>query len=127
VLRIATEELLRNELVIRTYDVSGVDFGLRNLGEPPQVRLSVPEQTGGRGGRPGGHGDVLQGGPQGSPEPSRTEQIEQLVEVIRLTIEPESWEPGGRGTIAPVGLTLVVRNSPGVQEEIASLLARLSR
>jgi general secretion pathway protein D len=52
------------------------------------------------------------------------------MELIRDTVAPSSWaEAGGSGTMEffPLGLALVVYNSPAVQEEVAQLLAALRR
>lgn len=52
----------------------------------------------------------------------------QLIKLIRSTIAPESWaDAGGRGTIdyMPIGMAVVVNQTPEVQEQVAELLDRL--
>jgi len=54
----------------------------------------------------------------------------RLMELIRTTIAPRSWAArGGRGTMEyyTLGMSLVVTQSPAVQEQIADLLAALRR
>jgi hypothetical protein len=53
-----------------------------------------------------------------------------LIKLITSTVAPQSWsEVGGRGTIAfyPIGMGLVVSQTPEVQEQVAELLAALRR
>jgi type II secretory pathway component GspD/PulD (secretin) len=55
---------------------------------------------------------------------------EKLIKTITTTIAPTSWSSrGGRGTIEyfPLTLSLVVNQTPAVQEQIAGLLAALRR
>src|SRR5262249_8986547 len=55
---------------------------------------------------------------------------DQLIKLITSTIAPQSWaDMGGPGTIDyyPLGLALVVTQTPDIQEQIADLLAALRR
>jgi hypothetical protein len=73
--------------------------------------------SGGRG--PGGLGlgdDVVQ---DEGPEYEGGDLMQELINVITATIEPESWEVnGGRGTIVPFRGMLVVRNSLDVHQKL---------
>lgn len=128
VLRLATEALLEGRLTIRTYDVAGVLARDPDFMEAPIIRMALQERTSSRrGGTAGGAGGPFEGGDQKDRSPTRAERVESLIQAIRQIVEPESWAPEGRGAIAAVGSTLVVRNSLAAQEQIASLLERLSR
>ena len=68
----------------------------------------------------------------GPPRPMAGEGTleERLVKLIRTTIDPTSWaEVGGKGTIQyfPLGMALVVNQTPDVQEQVADLLTALRR
>jgi general secretion pathway protein D len=55
---------------------------------------------------------------------------QRLIQMIRETIAPKSWSAmGGPGTIDyyPMTMTLIVNQTPDVQEQIADVLARLRR
>lgn len=55
---------------------------------------------------------------------------QKLIQVIQATVEPRSWScAGGEGHVDyfPLGMTLVVRQSSAVHEQIAELLAALRR
>jgi type II secretory pathway component GspD/PulD (secretin)/tetratricopeptide (TPR) repeat protein len=66
----------------------------------------------------------------GSPKgPGRTIE-DLLIKVIQSTVQPTSWsEMGGQGTVQyfPLGMALVVTQTPNIQEEIAELLQALRR
>ena len=60
----------------------------------------------------------------------RRMRFEELSEMIRTTVEPESWETlGGRGTLQTneTTLALVVRQTQAVHEQISELLTQLRR
>ncbi|WP_171189576.1 hypothetical protein, partial [Alienimonas chondri] len=60
----------------------------------------------------------------------RRMRFEELSELIRTTVEPESWEMlGGRGTLqtSETTLALVVRQTQAVHEQISELLTQLRR
>jgi hypothetical protein len=65
---------------------------------------------------PGGDDDEDRGEPRQLPYKS----IEQLIEVITTTIEPQSWAVnGGKGTIREFNGLLVIRNSAFVHQQLA--------
>jgi type II secretory pathway component GspD/PulD (secretin) len=79
---------------------------------------------------------VAAGGPSSTPttisiKDNPTGTIEQtLIRLITNTIAPQSWESmGGHGTIEfyPLGMALVINQTPDVQEQIAELLQALRR
>jgi hypothetical protein len=54
----------------------------------------------------------------------------ELIKMITCSIKPESWsEMGGLGTIdyTPVGMALVVNQTPDIQEQVTELLGALRR
>src|SRR3989442_15596815 len=54
----------------------------------------------------------------------------QLIKLIETTVFPGSWaDNGGRGTIEfmPIGMVLVVNQTPEIQEYVAKLLDRMRR
>jgi len=56
-------------------------------------------------------------------EAIRERRIQQLINVITTTIEPQTWAVnGGRGTIAAFRGTLVVRNTPLVHQQLGGAL-----
>jgi len=86
-------------LMVRTYNVADLVVPISGLNTPAVLK---PQQT-------------LEG---------------NLIKIISNTISPASWsDRGGPGTIeySPLGMALVINQTPDVQEQIADLLATLRR
>jgi type II secretory pathway component GspD/PulD (secretin) len=69
------------------------------------------------------------GAPDGARAPGQTME-DLLIKMITSTIKPETWsDMGGQGTIEyyPLGLALVITQTPDIQEQVAELLASLRR
>ena len=76
----------------------------------------------------GGMGGMGLGGfpPQPQREATRRFGMNELIEVILTTVEPESWENvGGEGSIATLGTMLIVRQNREVIDQIAALLTSI--
>ena len=75
-----------------------------------------------------GQANTLTGRP---PKPEGGDSLDQLlIRLITTTIEPQSWSDlGGKGTIQyfPLGMALVVNQTPDIQEQIIDLLTALRR
>jgi len=75
------------------------------------------------------------GGPQAlsqiaSPVTQKQTMHEMLIRLIQNTVAPQTWaEVGGAGTVEfmPIGMALVVNQTPDVQEQVADLLEALRR
>ena len=67
----------------------------------------------------------------GEADPANTHLlVNQLIKTITTTIQPTSWDVmGGPGTIEyyPLGMALVISQTPDIQEQVADLLAALRR
>ena len=66
-------------------------------------------------------------GPGGAGGGSQAD-FDSLIELIQSTVQPESWEDvGGPGSVAPfeTNLSLVIRQTEEVHEEIVDLLEQL--
>jgi len=80
---------------------------------------------GGGGGGMFGQGTQQQGQQQGDEfgQQGTQEQMEKLIELIKQTVEPDSWrDNGGLGTIFAFQNMLVVRNSILVHQRLGGYL-----
>jgi type II secretory pathway component GspD/PulD (secretin) len=62
--------------------------------------------------------------------PTKQNMQDMLIKLVTNTVAPQSWaEVGGAGTIdyMPIGMALVVNQTPDVQEQVADLLEALRR
>ena len=140
------------EMVVRIYDLSDL-FAMApsypatisgDLGQPERPMFStLPGGTftgGGMGGMGGGMGGGFFNVGERAAElpdksrhvlhqlnagtaPSVRTSIDQLIEAITSTIQPESWDDvGGSGSIAPLGNNLLISNEEHVHQQITTLL-----
>ena len=119
ILTISTAEDLGQEMIVRVYDVSDLLHRVPDYYGAPQMDIAQAQGMGGSGG--GGSNIFTQGGSSNSDEEERQQsgrpgeedpEIQALIELITLTVEPDSWEDhGGKGTIKAFRKLLVVRNN----------------
>src|SRR5262249_9223996 len=111
-----------SKMVARTYAVADLVVPVGSA-EPCVVKLSpAPEPPCAQKAAPGctGKSDVV--------KPATLE--DRLIKVITDTIAPDSWSTtGGAGTIDyyPLGMALVILQTPDVHEQVAELLESLRR
>jgi type II secretory pathway component GspD/PulD (secretin) len=153
VLQITTEAHARGKLVSRTYQVADLVIPVENAQTPSYSNLEkildpqnarsmisgatpINNPNGLRNGTPVGNASMTSSPPVGAGSaanggraPGATIE-DLLIKVITSTIKPESWsDMGGPGTIEyfPLGLALVVTQTPDIQEQVAELLQALRR
>jgi hypothetical protein len=122
VLTISTAEDLGKEMVIRVYDVSDLLVRAQRFTSAPQLDLAQAGQQGGQGGGggrsifggAGGGGSTRDDDEQrgGGGRNSENDDINELIQLIVQTVEPDTWtDNGGLGTIQAFRNLLVVRNN----------------
>jgi general secretion pathway protein D len=111
-------------LVTASYHVADLVVPLDDPGDRGAVSLTPPEKSATPQPLPAAAAATCS-----RPRPARTLE-DQLMKLITSTVAPQSWDStGGRGTIDyyPLGMALVVSQTPDVQEQVAELLAALRR
>lgn len=130
---LSTADDLGKEMLTRVYDVSDLLVRIPYFRNSPQIDLA--QQTGGGAG--GGTGQVFSNsggsGSQDDEDQSRTgtgqsgeedPEMTRLIELIRQTIEPDSWqEVGGKGTIHSFRKQIVVRNNILVHQRLGGAIS----
>ncbi len=155
VVKVTTEAYARGKLVTKTYQVADLIIPVENHGAPDcanvtkildkMVNQPAAMQTTGatpylnpnsmRTGTPVGApaGNTPASMPAAAPDRGRApgQTLEDvLIKMITSTIKPESWsDMGGPGTIEffPLGMALVINQTPDIQEQVAELLQALRR
>jgi type II secretory pathway component GspD/PulD (secretin) len=151
VVLVTTESHSRGKLVQTTYQVADLVIPIDNQTLPNSSNMDGFMQAGayqrtGTANTPiTGPGRLPIGTPTGTPAGSLSmpqitsstsgrapgQTLEDvLMKLITSTIKPETWsEMGGPGTIEyyPLGMALIVSQSPDIQEQIAELLEALRR
>jgi len=136
ILRISTKQDFNRKLEMRIYDVTDILLRIPDFSESaPQIDLDQAARQGGSGGGGGGGGQGIFRNAGGQNQEELSEEGEQdperilndLVTLIRDTIEPTSWDGdgGGPGRIRGFGKrSLVVYNTPEIHEMIAGFFSR---
>ena len=155
VLQITTESQARGKMSTVTYQVTDLILPVENHGSVSGTSMNplITRGTGTSGGNnngPGGQPSPIQtplslsgGQPVGTPTGGDLGQSdsnwnkkngqtteEALIRLITSTIEPQSWSTvGGSGTIEyyPLTMSLVINQTPNIQEQVADLLNNLRR
>jgi len=121
ILTISTAEDLGKEMVVRVYDVSDLLVRAQRFRGAPHLDLAQAGQGGGGSG--GGSQNIFGGGGGSQTDDQETgqggrggaednEDIQELIDLIVQTVEPDSWQDnGGTGTIQSFRNLLVVRNN----------------
>lgn len=127
-LTISTRADLNRKLYVKVYPVEDLLFRIPDFTDSPTVSL---EQSSGGGGAGGGsaqqnpfQGGGGSGGGTDDDARSRPERMQNLIELIKQTIEPETWrENGGEATISSFNNSIiVVRASLEVHEKLGGPL-----
>ncbi len=137
VIKIASQQLLDQDVYIDVYPIEDLLLSVPDF-EGPQVQLSGGGTGGGGGGGGGTQGGTLpnfqeqepfqdEGQDDNEGDQDREQRIEDLLTLIRNTIEPESWRENGGivAAIAEMGGQLVVTQTASAHEEVQDLLRKL--
>lgn len=122
ILRISTRTDLNKKMYLRTYNVTDLLVEVRDFVDGPNI--DIQQQAG--GGRGGGSQPVFSGSGGGGgdreDEDQMEERLDDLIELIKATVEPSSWqESGGEGTIVGMNNHIVVRNSLDVHVQLGGM------
>ena len=138
IITISTKDDLSQQTVVRVYDIRDLIIRIPNF-EGPDIDLqgaagnnaggnNVSGGTGG-GGLFGSVGGNNAGGNNAGEENqiSRQELIDNILELIRSTIAPDTWieRSGNIGSIRELGGTIVVTQTAESHEALVDLLGRL--
>jgi type II secretory pathway component GspD/PulD (secretin)/tetratricopeptide (TPR) repeat protein len=155
-LNITTEEHARGKLVTKIHPVLDLVMPVRNApgtestsvlkavgqpGELANLKVNSPTPYLGMNSMNGGatvsqsHGSAMSTVPGAVGTPTANESAQGslesvLIKLITNTIAPTSWASvGGQGTIDffPLGMALVINQTPDIQEQVAELLNALRR
>ncbi len=131
-LRIATKEKLDRDRFILVYDIRDLIVNIPRFTEAPRIDIQQASQGGG-----GGGGQNIFGGGGGGQEDEEEEQgtgpgeenprVTQLIDIIRTTVEPDSWREtgGGQGAIRELNGQLIVYNTSDSHRQVKDLLGQL--
>lgn len=143
-LRIATKEKLDKDKLILVYDIRDLLVEIPRFVNPNRLDIGQALSQIGQGGQGGGGGGgqnifQSQGGGGGGQGGRQTEGgaggaqaggrglIEEIMDILRQTVEPDSWrETGaGDGSLRELNGQLIVYNTSDAHRQVADLLTQL--
>lgn len=139
-LRIATKEKLDRDKFVLVYDMRDLLVNIPRFNNAAQLDPAQALQgatqgaqqgggAGGGGGGGGGGGQLFQGGQggQGQENVNQGELVERIMEIIRETVEPDSWREtgGGDASLRELNGQLIAYNTSDAHRQVQSLLAQL--
>ncbi len=120
---IATQQFLSAQTTILTYDIRDLIVQVPSFDEAPEFDLgSVASDSGG-----GGGGIFDDAGEDDEGDLPRAERIQQIMDLIRNTVDPDNWRMAGGLTSSMEELngTLIVTTTAENHEQISGLLRQL--
>ncbi len=121
VVSISTRESLGKNTLIRSYDIRDLLVQAPNFEDAPEFDLSALLST------EAGGGELFSDTSDEQIGLSREELIDQITQLIRDTVQPDSWrEAGGLvGSMSELNGTLIVSQTSQAHREVLSLLGQL--
>lgn len=124
VITISTEEQLASNVITRVYDIRDLIINIPDFGEAPDFNLQAGGGSGGGGGQ-----QLFSGGGGGEDDegPTRTELVDQIIQLIQDTIASDSWKDNGGavGSLRELQGQLIVTQTPENQRQLVRLLEQL--
>ncbi len=130
-IRIATKERLDRNKYILVYDIRDLLVNIPRFDNAPRIDLQQAGQQAAQAGQGGGGGGG-QGLFQDDQEDDEDEGenqglIDEIMDIIRQTVEPDSWRENGsgEGALRELNGQLIVYNTSDAHREIVDLLTQL--
>jgi tetratricopeptide (TPR) repeat protein len=109
VVRFIKKEHQKKDMVLRIHPVADLTLGLTDFIPPQITQIGVDEDS---------ETPLFGGQAEEAPQPYGT--IEELMELVRSSVSPATWEEGGN--INNQGKNLIIHAPPAVQNQVAEFL-----
>ncbi|MHC4162910.1 MAG: hypothetical protein ACYTDU_03565 [Planctomycetota bacterium] len=109
VVRFIKKEHQKKDMVLRIHPVADLTLGLTDFIPPQITQIGVDEDS---------ETPLFGGQAEEAPQPYGT--IEELMELVRSSVSPGTWEEGGN--INNQGKNLIIHAPPAVQNQVAEFL-----
>ncbi|MFT5423512.1 MAG: Flp pilus assembly secretin CpaC [Phycisphaerales bacterium] len=121
ILVIASDEVLRRNTAMRSYDIRDLLFEVPNFDNAPDFELQSSSGSG------GGQSPFQGGGGDEEERLPRDERVTQLVQVIQNNVDPNGWLDlgGNTGAVQELSGVLIITQTPKAHRQISSLLGML--
>ncbi len=125
IVTIASKDVLDQRTSLAIYDINDLLFEVPYFDNAPEFDLNTVLQSGSGGG--GGQSPFGGGNNQNDDRENREERIQQIIDLVQNSIDPDGWVDlgGNTGTIQELNGNLIVTQTPRSHREIVGLLDQL--
>ncbi len=126
ILTIASDEVLRRNTSLELYDIRDLLIEIPDYSDAPEFDLqSVLQSSQGGGG--GGGQSPFSGQTQDREIRPRDERVQEIVDIVQATIDPDGWTDlgGDTSSIQELNGNLVITSTPKIHRQINGLLGKL--
>lgn len=135
-LRVATKEKLDRDKLVLIYDIRDLLVNIPRATRQSSFDVTQGMGQGGQSGGGGGSGTGMfgqgtqqqqQGQDQYGDQQGSRQLAEQIMDIIRQTVEPDSWRENGAGdaSVRELNGQLIIYNTSDAHRQVADLLSQL--
>lgn len=128
ILTIASDEVLRLNTVLETYDIRDLIFVVPDFDNAPEFDLQSAVQAAGGGGGGGGGQSPFSGGSQDPQNiPTRDDRVTAIVDLIQANVDPDGWTAlgGDTSSVTELNGNFIITTTPKNHRAIIGLLNKL--
>lgn len=129
ILSIASDEVLRLNTVLETYDIRDLIFVVPDFDNAPEFDLQSAVQAAGGGGGGGGGGQSPFTGGSQDPQniPTRDDRVQAIIDLIQANVDPDGWTAigGDTSSVTELNGNFIITTTPKNHRAIIGLLNKL--
>lgn len=126
ILTVASDEVLRLNTVLETYDIRDLIFVVPDFDNAPEFDLQSAVQAAGGGG--GGGQSPFSGGSQDPQNiPTRDDRVTAIIDLIQANVDPDGWTAigGDTSSVTELNGNFIITTTPKNHRAIIGLLNKL--
>lgn len=126
ILTIASDEVLRLNTILETYDIRDLLFVVPDFDNAPEFDLQSAVSAAGGGGGGGGQ-SPFSGGGQAIDDVPRADRVQAIVDLIQANVDPDGWVSigGDTSSITELNGNFIITTTPKNHRAIIGLLNKL--
>jgi type II secretory pathway component GspD/PulD (secretin)/tetratricopeptide (TPR) repeat protein len=126
ILTIASDEVLRLNTLLETYDIRDLIFVVPDFNTAPNFNLQTAVSSANSGGGGGGQSPFTGGNRRTQDEP-REDRVEAIVNLIQANVDPDGWTAlgGDTSSITELNGNFIITTTPKNHRAIIGLLNKL--
>ena len=128
ILTIASDEVLRLNTVLETYDIRDLIFIVPDFDNAPEFDLQSAVQAASGAGGGGGGQSPFSGGSQDPQDiPTRDERVTAIIDLIQANVDPDGWTAlgGDTSSVTELNGNFIITTTPKNHRAIIGLLNKL--